>query len=107
MTSDRSELRGARWREFNDPEDRLVDLPEIPADTAAGEKTDAVTTILRNAVMERVFRQGEKMPLPRDMGNRFGCSSDTCRQAMNRITREGWLAYVRNVGYFVRGPQGR
>ncbi len=102
-TVDRSSLRGAPWREYDDPADRLIGLPKLPAGVGRGARA-AVAKILRDAIGTRVFRQGEAMPTPLALGAHFGCATDTARAALLQLVTEGWLRHVPRLGMFVRGP---
>lgn len=106
MTVDRTALKGAPWREFNEPTERLVGLPKLaPTELGRGARA-RVAKILRDAIGARVFRQGEAMPTPLALSNHFGCAQDTARNALMQLAAEGWVRHVPRFGVFVRGPHG-
>lgn len=59
--------------------------------------SEQIYTILREDIINQTIKCGEKLTL-KSLQNRFNVSSTPVREAMNRLSQEGLLDHVTNVG---------
>jgi GntR family transcriptional repressor for pyruvate dehydrogenase complex len=100
-------LDGQRaWRELtaNEPRDRLLDLPPVPRNVPLRPFYRSLCAVLSDAIVDRVFRQGERLPPSAAIASRFGCSVDTARAALRTLAGQGMVEKVPDGGWYVRGP---
>lgn len=81
--------------------DRVRLLPE-PADDARPYAT-RLAEALAQGIVDRILRQGERMPAAAQLAARFGCKVDVARHAVRLLSDHGLV--VREAGGFayVRG----
>jgi GntR family transcriptional regulator len=64
---------------------------------------------LRQAIQDRVtsgeWRPGDQIPTIRELGELYGVSRITVVQALDGLSREGWLMRWQGKGVFVRQPE--
>lgn len=77
----------------------------LPASTngAADDRSDAVYSGLRRAIIEQVLMPGSKLPED-TIGETFGVSRTLVRSALARLAGEGLVEQVKNRGSFVASP---
>jgi GntR family transcriptional regulator len=82
-----------------------------PATTIAPEVGVALYRQIKQDLMRRIeqgeLRPGEVLPSEAELGERYGVSRPTLRQATQDLIREGLLVVRRGVGTFVAQPRIR
>ncbi|WP_425093666.1 FadR/GntR family transcriptional regulator [Tropicimonas sp. S265A] len=62
---------------------------------------DAVVEKIEDLIVNRVLRQGAKLPAERDLADRLGVSRPKLREALKRLEDEGLIDVVKGEGSFV------
>ncbi|MDQ7839546.1 MAG: GntR family transcriptional regulator [bacterium] len=68
--------------------------------------SEQVTDILRQRILEQVWRPGEKVPIDQ-FARDLGVSHTPIREALGRLQGEGLVVYRRNQGYYVMSLSAR
>lgn len=62
---------------------------------------DAVVEKIEDLIVNRVLRQGAKLPAERDLAERLGVSRPKLREALKRLEDEGLIEVIKGEGSFV------
>jgi GntR family transcriptional repressor for pyruvate dehydrogenase complex len=62
---------------------------------------DAVVEKIEDLIVNRVLRQGTRLPAERDLADRLGVSRPKLREALKRLEDEGLIKVVKGEGSFV------
>ncbi|MBF4695174.1 GntR family transcriptional regulator [Fusibacter ferrireducens] len=61
--------------------------------------------VIKNAIIEQSYKQGEKIPTEIELSERYGVSRITVRKAINELSEEGFLVKKQGKGTFVKSKK--
>ncbi|MCC6419452.1 MAG: GntR family transcriptional regulator [Gemmataceae bacterium] len=73
--------------------------------SSAGVRYREVREALAAQITRGELQPGDRLPSERDLQNRFDCARSVVRQALQALTRDGWVMSVYPRGYLVLGPR--
>ena len=94
-------LKGEPWR-LGDLHNGIRPMPDLQPGGRHG-RSARLAAALRQAVTDRVYRQGEQFPGSSILKRHYGVSQDTAEAALRILTAEGLLRAVHGRGHYVRG----
>lgn len=96
-----ADIKGAAYRAFDEAREKLVALPDPPAD--GRPLAVRIAVVFSGAIRQGMYRQGQPLPPAAAIARRFNTSVDTARVAIRALVAAGLVRREPGGAAYVTG----